>query len=125
MPIIKSVFGGMKERCGKEFKDASGLQEAANRIANDAYKCIKNHGKEMTTIIRGLKHTTKNPDEKKLENRFSDLLVRWIFQLFRTDKEQCREIVSALTDPLGGVMYEAEDIITRIINEEDHHDVIM
>ena len=120
MLIMKSVFGGMKDRCSKKFKGAYSLPDMLIWITNDAEKCIANHRKEMETIIRGLRNTTENPDEYNLKAGFNDLMAKWIFQLFHNEKDinQYKIIIQTVTDPLGAVMDEVEKIITSVLEEK-------
>ena len=120
MLIMKSVFGGMKERSSEKLGDRYSLQDMLLWITNDVISCIVNHEKEMKTIIRGLKHTTKDPDEFTLKYGFNDLLGRWIFQLFHNekDKDQYTIMIKALTARNGAVMEEVEKIIENVLEED-------
>ena len=119
MLIMKSVFGGMKERCDNEYGGGYRIQDILDWITRDVYNYIQTHEKEMKTIIRGLKHTTKDVNEFKLKAGFKDLITRWIFQVFHDDKDrnQIKVMAQAVTDPRGGVMAEVEDIIEDVMNE--------
>ncbi|MBQ6520026.1 MAG: hypothetical protein IJI14_15030 [Anaerolineaceae bacterium] len=88
MMIMKSVFGGMKERYLQKIKDNNNLEDALKWLSNDIANCVKTYQKEMTTIIRGLKHTIYKPDKKKLQAGFKQLLARWMFQLFRQETQE-------------------------------------
>lgn len=120
MMIMKTVFGGMKERFLQKIKDNNNLEDALKWLSDDAANCIKTHQKEMTTIIRGLKHTIDKPDKKKLQAGFTQLLTRWMFQLFRqeTQEKNYKRLVGAVTDEKGKTMQAAEKIITEVLTEE-------
>ena len=65
--IMKSVFGGMQERFTENFQGKYNMKEMLDWLNADAANCVKTHEKEMTTIIRGLKHTTDQADKGKLQ----------------------------------------------------------
>ena len=72
-------------------------------------------------ILRGLKHTTKDPDKKNLRDSFSELLTRWIFQLFHDHEvpKTYSKMVGAVTDPKGKVMLETNKIISHVLKHDD------
>lgn len=119
MMIMKTVFGGMKERFLQKIKENNDLQEALKWLSDDAANCVKNHKNEMATIIRGLKHAMDKPDKKKLHAGFIQLLTRWMFQLFRreTQEKDYKRLVGAVTDEKGETMQAAEKIITEVLKE--------
>ena len=130
MLIMKGVFGGMKDRFSNQFKDYKENKdiknyklfgEMADWISADAADCIKSHQKEMETIIRAMKHTTDKPDDAKLRVSFSDLLTKWLFQLFRADLDpnQYRIIVKNLMSYKTDVMKEADKVITTVMEEDE------
>ena len=121
MLIMKSVFGGMKERFTQKFQDKGDNDVMPGWLSDDASNCIMSHKKEMKMILRGLKHVTKDPDKKKLRNGFSDLLTRWMFQLFRNyqDPKMYSMMVEAVTDPSGKVMKETNKIISHVMKHDD------
>ena len=120
MLIMKTVFGGMKGRFKQLYNDKYDAKEAAAWLDNDAANCVKNHEKEMTMILLGLKHTTDKPDKENLEAGFTNLLTRWLFQLFRTETQtdDYKVIVTALQNAGSAVMKETGKLITRVMNEE-------
>lgn len=130
MLIMKGVFGGMKDRFSNQFKDYKENKDIKNYklfgemsdwISADAADCIKSHQKEMETIIRAMKHTTDKPDDAKLRVSFSDLLTKWLFQLFRADLDpnQYRIIVKNLMSYKTDVMKEADKVITTVMEEDE------
>ena len=90
-------------------------------IEDDAADCVTGHKKELTTIIRGLKHTTDNPDEDRLEAGFTDLLTKWIHQLFRKEKDdgQYNLMVQVLTKRNGKTMSEVLKVISEVMKENE------
>ena len=74
----------------------------------------------MTTIIRGLKHTTDQADKGKLQAGFSQMLTKWVFQVFHDNKDvnQYRMMVKTMTSPVGVVMQEVDKIITEVLKEK-------
>ena len=120
MLIMKTVFGGMKGRFKQLYNDKYDAKEAAAWLDNDAANCVKNHEKEMTMILLGLKHTIDEPDKEKLEAGFTNLLTRWLSQLFRTNtyKDGYKAIVTALQKADSTVMKETGKLITRVMSEE-------
>ncbi len=120
MMIMKEVFGGMKDRFTEKFKDAYPEREMLDWLTADIVECMKNHKKEMTAIIRGMKHTTEEPDDRKLQADFSTILTKWLFQLFHDDKDvkQYRNMVKTLTSRNGAVIKEADKIITSVLRGE-------
>ena len=119
MMIMKDVFGGMKERFKENFGENYDMKTAPKWLEEDAENCVKGHKQELTTIIRGLKHTTDDPNEDKLESGFIDLLTRWIHQLFRKDKDEAQYnmMVSTLTKRNGNTMQEVSKIISAVMKE--------
>ena len=120
MLIMKTVFGGMKGRFKELYNGNFDAKEAAAWLDNDAANCVKNHEKEMTMILLGLKHTIDEPDKEKLEAGFTNLLTRWLSQLFRTNtyKDGYKAIVTALQKADSTVMKETGKLITRVMSEE-------
>ena len=121
MLIMKSVFGGMKDRFTRAFPDqkAADKEEMVNWLSADTVSCITSHKQEMETILRGIKHSAKDPDKEKIENGFSDLLTRWIHQLFRKDtkKQDYISMVNSMTNRSGAVMGKTKKIITIVMSE--------
>lgn len=118
MMIMKGVFGGMKERFDKKFPDNENYDaaDAAAWLSGDAVDCIRKNDFEMKSIIRGMKHSMKKPHMKDLRDSFSQLLTRWIFQLFRNanNKKVDNSVVAAVTDPKSAVMKETVKIIKEV-----------
>ena len=121
MMIMKDVFGEMKERFKKKFEGGYNLRSMLQWIEDDAADCVTGHKKELTTIIRGLKHTTDNPDEDRLEAGFTDLLTKWIHQLFRKEKDdgQYNLMVQVLTKRNGKTMSEVLKVISEVMKENE------
>ena len=71
-------------------------------------------------ILLGLKHTIDEPDKEKPEAGFTNLLTRWLSQLFRTNtyKDGYKVIVTALQKADSTVMKETGKLITRVMSEE-------
>ena len=86
----------------------------------DSENCVKEHKEELTTIIRGLKHTTDEPNEDKLESGFLDLFTRWLYQLFRKDKDEAQYnlMIMTLTKRNGAAMREVLKIISDVMKED-------
>lgn len=121
MRIMWEVFGDMKERFAKNFGNGGyDMRKMLQWIETDFGDSVTEHKKELTTIIRGLKHTTENPDEKKLEAGFKDLLIRWIHQVFRKTKDdgQYRMMVDIATRPNGKTMSEVLNVISDVMKED-------
>ncbi len=118
--IMKSVFGGMQERFTENFQGKYNMKEMLDWLNADAANCVKTHEKEMTTIIRGLKHTTDQADKGKLQAGFSQMLTKWVFQVFHGNKDvnQYRMMVKTMTSPVGVVMKEVDKIITDVLKEK-------
>ena len=130
MLIMKTIFGGMKERFSSQFKDYKENKDIKNNklfkemsdwISADAAGCIKGHQKEMTMVFRAVKNNTDKPDDKKLRASFLDLLKKWLFQLFRADMNpnQYRAIIKYLTNNNTDVMKEADKIIATVMEEDE------
>ena len=121
MLIMKGVFGGMKDRFTQKFQSEREDDAMFSWLSDDASNCIINHKKEMKMILRGLKHSTKDPDKKKLQDGFSELLTRWMFQLFHDHEVQktYSKMVRAVTDPKGKVIQEANKIISHVLKHDD------
>jgi hypothetical protein len=125
MLIMKSVFGGMKDRFKNEFPDPNvntyETRDLMRWVHKDVIDCITSHKNEMKTIIRGIKHSTEDPDKDKLKRSFSDLLTKWLFQILREgmDGAKYSRIVEHATGRYSGVMEEAEKIITSVLNEKE------
>ena len=120
MMIMKDVFGGMKERFKEKFNGGYELGSMLKWIEGDALGCVKSHKKELTTIIRGLKHTTDKPDKENLKAGFTELLIRWIFELFRKEKDegQYNLMVQVLTNSSGNIMSEVNKVISDVLKEK-------
>ena len=127
MLIMKGVFGGMQDRFSNEFKDdAEGkdnkniTKEMVSWISADAADCIRNHQKEMKTIIRAMKRTTDKPDQAKLRAAFINLLTQWLFHSLRKDKDpnQYRSMIKSLTSYKSEVIKEADKVIEEVMEED-------
>ena len=123
MMIMKDVFGGMKDRFKEKFGAGYELKSMLQWLEGDALDCVTNHKKELTTIIRGLKHTTDDPDKQKLEAGFTELLTRWIHQLFRKEKDddQYKLMVQVLTNRSGKIISEVNKIISYVLREKQEN----
>lgn len=119
MMIMKTVFGGMKERFKGQLHENIDVNEGINWLSGDVTNCIKNHQKEMTNIIRGLKHTTEDPKKSDLQKGFKQLLTRWLFQLFHegTDKDTYQKMVENILNEKSDTMKETDKIITKVLEE--------
>ena len=121
MLIMKTVFGGMKERFKNQFPDnKEENDDRAAWLAGDALNCIRNHKKETTMILRGLKHFLSDKDKQTLLEGFSRLLTKWIFQLFHGDfrLDVYSQLVEAVTSPNGDVMKEIDTLATSVLQEK-------
>ena len=120
MLIMKGVFGGMKDRFTKRFEKDYEIKEMLGWLTDDTLDCIRTHGEEMATIIRGMMHAADKPDKRQLHAGFGTLLTRWIFELFHgdTDVNQYRTMVKTLTSTNGAVMKEVDKVITNVMSED-------
>ena len=120
MLIMKGVFGGMKDRFTKKFEKGCEPKDMPGWINDDILDCIRNHGEEMATIIRGMMHAADKPDKRQLHAGFGTLLTRWIFELFHgdTDVNQYRTMVKTLKSTNGAVMKEVDKVITNVMSED-------
>ncbi len=120
MLIMKTVFGGMKERFKNQFPDKKDNDDRAAWLAGDALNCIRNHKKETTMILRGLKHFLSDKDKQTLLEGFSRLLTKWIFQLFHGDfrRDIYSQLVEAVTNPNGDVMKEIDTLAVSVLQEK-------
>ena len=60
MLILQKIFGGIKNR----FKQSS-EQNALDYLQEDIINCIDQKQNEMKKVIRGIKRSMKDPDEKR------------------------------------------------------------
>ena len=69
----------------------------------------------------GTLHSEEVKECEKLRNGFSDLLTRWMFQLFRNyqDPKMYPMMVEAVTAPSGKVMKETNKIISYVLKHDD------
>ena len=69
----------------------------------------------------GTLHGAEVKECEKLRNSFSDLLTRWMFQLFRNyqDPKMYPMMVEAVTAPSGKVMKETNKIISYVLKHDD------
>ena len=120
MMIMKTVFGGMKDRFKQQFKDSDDTDEMSAWLAGDAVDCIRNHKKETTMILRGLKRFLGKNDKPAMLEGFSRLLTKWMFQLFHADQKlfTYSQMVKAVTDPKGAVMKEIDTLVTSVLQEK-------
>ena len=120
MLIMKGVFGGMKDRFTKKFEKGCEPKDMPGWINDDILDCIRNHGEEMATIIRGMMHAADKPDKRRLQADFSSLLTRWIFELFHgeMDVNQYRTMVKTLMRRSGEIMKEVDKVITGVMGED-------
>ena len=120
MLIMKGVFGGMKDRFTKKFDKGYEPKDMHDWINDDILDCIRNHGEEMATIIRGMMHAADKPDKRQLQSDFSSLLTRWIFELFHgeMDVNQYRKMIKTLMRRSGEIMKEVDKVITGVMGEE-------
>ncbi|MBQ6505524.1 MAG: hypothetical protein IJI57_16585 [Flexilinea sp.] len=120
MLIMKTVFGGMKDRFKQQFPDGNNTDEMSAWLANDTLNCIRNHKKETTMILRGLKNFLSDKDKQTMLQGFSKLLTKWMFQLFHGDQKLLTysQMVKAVTDPKGIVMQEIDTLATSVLQEE-------
>ena len=109
----------MKERFKGQLQQNIDVNEGINWLSGDVTNCIKNHQKEMTNIIRGLKHTTEDPKKSDLQKGFKQLLTRWLFQLFHegTDKDTYQKMVENILNEKSDTMKETDKIITKVLEE--------
>ena len=130
MLIMKTIFGGMKERFSNQFKNYKENKDIKNNklfkemsdwISADAAGCIKDHQKEMTMVFRAVKNNTDKPDDEKLRDSFLNLLTKWLFQLFRADMDpnQYRKVIKYLRSYNNDVMKEADKIIATVMEEDE------
>lgn len=120
MLIMKGVFGGMKDRFTKKFDKGYEPKDMPGWINDDILDCIRNHGEEMATIIRGMMHAADKPDKRRLQSDFSSLLTRWIFELFHgeMDVNQYRKMIKTLMRRSGEIMKEVDKVITGVMGED-------
>jgi hypothetical protein len=73
MLILQKIFGGMKNRFQK-----SGEQSALSYLQDDIIKCIDQKQNEMKKVIRGIKRSMKDPDDKKVREKVLEKILSWI-----------------------------------------------
>ena len=120
MLIMKTVFGGMKERFKNQFADNKENDDGPAWLAGDALDCIQKHEKETKMILRGLKHFLGQKDKPTMLEAFSKLLTKWLFQLFHGDfkRDIYSQLVEAVTNPNGNVMKEIDTLAASVLQEE-------
>ena len=65
-------------------------------------------------------HAADKPDKRQLQADFSNLLTRWIFELFHgeMDVNQYRTMIKTLTRRSGEIMKEVDRVITGVMGED-------
>ena len=128
MLIMKTIFGGMKEKFTKKFPDIKYVnfdqKEMLNWVAEDSVTYIPRKKDETKTILLGIKHTTKDPNADKLKNRFGELMAKWLFQLYHQDlyeygqTEAYLGILKTMTDEKSPLMRQIDTLAEEVMDEE-------
>ena len=78
MLILQKIFGGIKNR----FKQ-SGEQNALDYLQEDIINCIDQKQNEMKKVIRGIKRSMKDPDEKKVREKVFEKIQSWVIRVMK------------------------------------------
>ncbi len=129
MLMMKTIFGGMKEKFTKKFPDINfvnfDMKEMLSWVAKDSVTYIPQKKDETKTILLEIKHTTKAPDADKLKNRFRELMAKWLFQLYHQDLYEYGEteaylgILETMTDEKSPLMRQIDALAKEVMDEKN------
>ncbi len=119
MQIMKTVFGDMSSRITQKFQAKVTKEEVINWVLDDMSAKINENRNEMEMVLRGIKNSLKNPDEKDFRRDVNSLLTRWLYQMFkeRVKKQTLNSITKAVTDRKSPVMGILNSMIADILSE--------
>ena len=83
MLIMQKIFGGMKNRFQR-----SGDQDVMDYLQNDIINCIDQKQNEMKKVIRGIKRSMKDPDEKKVREKVLEKIQSWVIRVMKDDLDK-------------------------------------
>ncbi|MBO6093004.1 MAG: hypothetical protein J6P40_05155, partial [Oscillospiraceae bacterium] len=103
--ILEKIFGGMTKRFLKEEKEEGGIERGdvsnSNKMKewldNELDRSLSQKEDEMEMIIRGLKRTVQNPNERRLMTGLHDLIEKnWINRIFYQNAGDTKLILGEL-----------------------------
>ena len=83
MLIMQKIFGGMKNRFQR-----NGDQDVMDYLQNDIINCIDQKQNEMKKVIRGIKRSMKDPDEKKVREKVLEKIQSWVIRVMKDDLDK-------------------------------------
>ena len=78
MLILQKIFGGMKNRLQR-----NGDQDVMDNLQEDIINCIDQKQNEMKKVVRGIKRSMKDPDEKKVREKVLEKIQSWIIRTMK------------------------------------------
>lgn len=138
--ILEKIFGGMTERFMKEGTEEGGISQGdvTNQKKMKAWmekemdRSLSQKEEDMEMIVRGLKRTMENPNERTLMSGVEDLLEKdWLDRVFRVDSNQDKlvrgnlfadtSLERILRDEQSPFRTRLRRIISRVLEEDLPH----
>ncbi len=121
MLIMQKIFGGMKNRFEAANKGERDNMQVLEWLGEDSLNCINQSPNQMKMIIRGIKRSLKDPDEKTVRGKVFDLLENWFRRSLSTllKDRNIADIRKGLEDAGSPLCRKIESMTTSVLNEAD------
>ncbi len=121
MLIMQKIFGGMKNRFKAENEGARTKKQIVNWLEQDSLKCIEQSPHQMKMVIRGIKRSLKDPDQKTVRKNVFDLLESWFGRIMSgwLKDDNIAEIRSDLEDRWHPLYKKIASLTKAVLGEAD------
>ena len=119
MLILQKIFGGMKNRLREDKKKIKDYDQVIQWLEQDTLKCIEQSPYQMKMVIRGIKRSLKDPDEKEVQNQVFDVLKSWYIRMLGKllKTKDIDEVMEPLKDT-GSPLYQKIESMTEDVMDE-------
>ena len=121
MLILQKIFGGMKNRFMTDNKNVKDKTKILEWLEQDSINCIEQSPYQMKMVIRGIRRSLKDPDEKDVRDEVFTLLRSWFRRIFSSWlKEKNIDVIMEHLEGTRGPLYQKIDSLTEdVMGEAD------
>ena len=121
MLILQKIFGGMKNRFMTDNKNVKDKTKILEWLEQDSINCIEQSPYQMKMVIRGIRRSLKDPDEKDVRDEVFTLLRSWFRRIFSSWlKEKKIDVIMEHLEGTWGPLYQKIESMTEdVMGEAD------
>ncbi len=119
MLIMQKIFSGMKNCLREDKNKLKNYDQVIQWLEQDTLKCIEQSPYQMKMVIRGIKRSLKDPDEKEVQDQMFDVLKSWYIRMLGKllKTKDIDEVMEPLKDA-GNPLYQKIESMTEDVMGE-------